>query len=100
VVGGVIMENIKVSKVICFASAKGGTGKTTISATLAKFLVGLDKKVLLVDMDAVTNGLTLLYVEEMLKAKIHLTKEEASANVKNTITSCLIYRRGLISMLE
>jgi septum site-determining protein MinD len=73
------MENIKVSKVICFASAKGGTGKTTISATLAKFLVALGKKVLLVDMDAVTNGLTLLYVEEMLKAKIHLTKEEASA---------------------
>lgn len=56
-------------KVICFASAKGGTGKTVISASLAKCLAGLGKKVLLVDMDAATNGLSLFYLEELVNAR-------------------------------
>lgn len=64
------------SKVICFASAKGGSGKTVISASLAKFLAGLGKKVLLVDMDAATNGLSLFYLEELVKAR-NLHAEEA-----------------------
>lgn len=64
------------SKVICFASAKGGSGKTVISASLAKFLAGLGKKVLLVDMDAATNGLSLFYLGELVKAR-KLHPEEA-----------------------
>lgn len=59
-----------ISKVICFASAKGGSGKTIISATLAKLLTGLGKKVLIVDMDAATNGLSLFYLEELVNARL------------------------------
>ena len=46
------------------ASAKGGSGKTVLTATLGTFLVALGKKVLLLDADAATNGLTLLYLKE------------------------------------
>jgi len=69
--GGGIMR----SKVICFASAKGGSGKTIISAALAKFLAGLGKKVLIVDTDAATNGLSLFYLEELVNARKHLGEE-------------------------
>lgn len=53
------------ARVICVASAKGGSGKTSLTATLGTFLAGLDKKILLIDADAATNGLTLLYVKEV-----------------------------------
>lgn len=56
-------------KIICFASAKGGTGKTIVSASLASLLAALDKKVLLIDMDAATNGLSLFYLAELIKSK-------------------------------
>lgn len=68
------------SKVICFASAKGGTGKTITSASLAKFLAALDKRVLLIDMDAATNGLSLFYLEKLIEAKKIFEKENRSAN--------------------
>jgi MinD-like ATPase involved in chromosome partitioning or flagellar assembly len=54
------------AKVLCFASAKGGSGKTVITATIGAFLSALGKRVLLVDADAATNGLTLLYIKEVL----------------------------------
>ena len=47
------------------ASAKGGTGKTVLTATFGAFLVALGKKVLLIDTDAATNGLSLLYFKEV-----------------------------------
>ena len=53
-------------KVVCFGSAKGGSGKTVITATIGAFLSALGKRVLLVDADAATNGLTLLYIKEVL----------------------------------
>jgi cellulose biosynthesis protein BcsQ len=53
------------AKVICFASAKGGSGKTVVTASVGAFLVSLGKKVLLIDTDAATNGLTLLYLKEV-----------------------------------
>jgi len=53
------------AKVICFASAKGGTGKTVTAASLAKLLGALSKKVLLVDVDIDTNGLTLFYLHRI-----------------------------------
>ncbi|WP_321870879.1 MinD/ParA family ATP-binding protein [Paraburkholderia tropica] len=47
------------------ASAKGGSGKTSLTATLGAFLSQLNKKVLVVDADSATNGLTLLYIKEV-----------------------------------
>ena len=47
------------------ASAKGGTGKTVITASLASFLSVLNKKVLIVDVDAATQGMTLMYLKEV-----------------------------------
>jgi cellulose biosynthesis protein BcsQ len=55
------------TKVICFASAKGGSGKTFLTATLGTFLSKLDKKVLLIDTDAATNGLTLFYLPRIVR---------------------------------
>ncbi|MDO9392189.1 MAG: ParA family protein, partial [bacterium] len=54
------------AKIICMASAKGGSGKTMLTATFGAFLSALGKKVLLIDTDAATNGLTLLYLKEVL----------------------------------
>lgn len=71
-------DNIMTSKVICFASAKGGTGKTITSASLAKFLGALGKNVLLIDMDAATNGLSLFYLEKLVNAKIDFVNEGIS----------------------
>ena len=52
------------AKVVCMASAKGGSGKTVLTATFAAFLVNLGKRVLMVDADAATNGLTLMFLKE------------------------------------
>jgi cellulose biosynthesis protein BcsQ len=64
------------AKVICFASAKGGSGKTVTTASIGAFLVAIGKKVLLIDTDASTNGLTLLYLKEVLARSIVATKEK------------------------
>jgi cellulose biosynthesis protein BcsQ len=57
------------ARIVCFASAKGGTGKTVLSASFAKFLSALNKKVLIVDTDASTNGLSLFYLQNLVNAK-------------------------------
>ena len=57
------------NKIMCFTSAKGGSGKTVLSASLASLLIALNKKTLLIDMDAATNGLSLFYLAELIKAK-------------------------------
>jgi cellulose biosynthesis protein BcsQ len=62
-------SKILTAKVICFSSAKGGSGKTIVSASFAKVLAALDKNVLLIDLDAATNGLSLFYLEELIQAK-------------------------------
>lgn len=59
------------ARVLCFASAKGGAGKTVITATIGAFLNGLGKRVLLIDTDAATNGLTLLYIKEVLAHQLN-----------------------------
>ena len=56
-------------KVFSFISAKGGTGKTILAASIATLLGGLGKKVLIIDLDAATNGLTLLYLKELSDVK-------------------------------
>ena len=53
------------AKVFCLASAKGGSGKTILAANFAKFLSGIGKKCLMVDCDAATHGMTLLYIAEV-----------------------------------
>ncbi len=54
------------AKVICMSSAKGGSGKTVLCATFATALTSLGKRVLIVDSDASTNGLTLMYLKEVM----------------------------------
>lgn len=69
-----------VAKVICMASAKGGAGKTSLVATFATFLSKLDKKVLIIDSDFSTNGLTLLFLKEM-RVKSELIHSTARAPI-------------------
>ena len=58
------MEELR-SKVICFASPKGGSGKTTITATIGTFLSTIGKRILLIDADAATNGMSIFYLREI-----------------------------------
>ena len=53
------------AKVYCIASAKGGSGKTMVTANIASFVAQLGKKCLIVDCDAATHGMTLLYLVEV-----------------------------------
>ncbi|MEI6138440.1 MAG: ParA family protein [Mariniphaga sp.] len=52
-------------KTISFISAKGGSGKTIIIASIANFLGNLEKRVLIIDSDGSTNGMTLFYLKEI-----------------------------------
>src|SRR5258706_2248474 len=52
-----------------FISSKGGSGKTVTSSALGTFLASIGFKVLLVDTDAATNGMTLLFLEQLLNVK-------------------------------
>jgi cellulose biosynthesis protein BcsQ len=54
------------AKIFCMASPKGGSGKTILTATFGAFLVGLGKKVLIIDVDAATNGLSLFHTKEVI----------------------------------
>lgn len=54
------------AEIVCFISSKGGSGKTVTSSSLGTFLSALGFRVLLVDTDASTNGMTLLYLEQLL----------------------------------
>ena len=53
------------ARTICIASAKGGSGKTSLTATFGAFLSELGQKVLLIDSDFATCGLTLLFLKEV-----------------------------------
>ena len=53
------------AKVLCFASSKGGSGKTIITANIASFLTGIGKKCLIIDCDAATHGMSLLYITDI-----------------------------------
>jgi MinD-like ATPase involved in chromosome partitioning or flagellar assembly len=64
------------------ASAKGGSGKTILTATFATFLANLGKKVLMIDTDAATNGLTLFYIKEVrLQAEVEAGMNRRSVGV-------------------
>ena len=53
------------AKVLCFASAKGGAGKTSLAASFAQFICAIGKSCLIIDCDPATHGLTLLYLNEV-----------------------------------
>jgi cellulose biosynthesis protein BcsQ len=53
------------AKVIAFASAKGGSGKTTITASFGRLLAELGMHTLMIDFDEATNGLSLLHIDEI-----------------------------------
>ena len=53
-------ETLKNQEVITFISGKGGVGKTALVAAVGKVLALLGSKVLLIDSDLVTHGLTFL----------------------------------------
>lgn len=57
------------AQTVCFISSKGGSGKTVTSSALGTFLARLGFDVLLVDTDAATNGLTLLFLDALLGSR-------------------------------
>ncbi len=56
--------------VLAFISAKGGSGKTVLSTSLAVLLGAMGRRVLIVDCDAATNGLTLLNLTRLLGERV------------------------------
>ena len=58
------------SKILSLISAKGGSGKTILTATISDFLAKLEKRVLIIDADGSTNGLSLFYLEELVENEI------------------------------
>lgn len=91
------------AKVICFASAKGGSGKTIITASIAGFLTSIGKKCLVIDCDAATHGMTLLYISEVagnLKYKknglFNISKE---SDLYNTLSDSLVSVENGFDML-
>lgn len=64
------------AKIVCFASAKGGSGKTVTAASFASALAHLGKEILVVDADGATNGLTLFFLPQVVLAKASGVKQE------------------------
>jgi cellulose biosynthesis protein BcsQ len=51
--------------VLSLLSGKGGVGKTVIACSIAEVISKLDKKVLLIDCDLATSGLSYFYIDEI-----------------------------------
>jgi MinD-like ATPase involved in chromosome partitioning or flagellar assembly len=49
--------------VITMASAKGGSGKTIVTASFGTILASIGRRVLIIDTDAATNGLSLFFIK-------------------------------------
>jgi cellulose biosynthesis protein BcsQ len=63
-------------KVIAFASAKGGTGKTVLAASTALVLIRSGKRVLLIDGDFSTRGLSLFILGNILHTTDLVIRDE------------------------
>ena len=64
------------AQIICMASAKGGSGKTAVAANMSRFLAALGKRVLLVDTDHSTNGLSLFFLDRIVAGREELKSDE------------------------
>lgn len=87
------------ANIYSFVSAKGGSGKTVTAISMSKVLAGLGKKILIIDTDASTNGLSLFFINEILQAKQQLKDSENSltgafdGNEVQTATPCAVDSR-------
>jgi cellulose biosynthesis protein BcsQ/archaellum component FlaC len=56
------------AEVIALISGKGGVGKTAIAGSMASFIGQLGHKVLLVDADIATHGMSYFFIDQVQKA--------------------------------
>ncbi|MGN1050891.1 MAG: AAA family ATPase [Acutalibacteraceae bacterium] len=82
------------AQVIVLASGKGGTGKSTVSVSLAVALVKREKKVLLIDCDSGMRGLDL-----MLGIEGHMLFDAGDVVMGNCEMSEAVYAHPKISGL-
>ena len=55
--------------VVSLISAKGGSGKTVLTLSIAKLLTDLEMKILVIDADAATNGSTLFLIDDVMASR-------------------------------
>lgn len=58
-----------ISRVIAFASAKGGSGKSVTCLSYGRVIAALGLKVAVVDLDIETTGMTLIHLDQVLAVK-------------------------------
>ncbi len=89
--------------IISFVSSKGGSGKTITSCAIGTFLSQLGFKVLLVDTDASTNGMTLLYLEQLLgkrrESKIKSTSDKGLFEINQEYSPSIVEISPLLSFV-
>lgn len=89
------------AKVLCMASAKGGAGKTSLVATVGTFLSQLGKRVLFIDADFSTNGLTLFFLKEVQVAgELSFSKSIKPKGLWDIISSENVAEFCLVSINE
>jgi len=85
------MSSHKLTTVISFISGKGGVGKTALAAATGKLLALLGHKVLLIDSDLVTHGLTFLLgfrgrkpgILEFYSANVEAIKKQGPKEIRS-----------------
>ena len=86
------------ARILCFASAKGGSGKTSLIATMATFLSKLGKNTLLIDSDFATNGLTLLFLKEVrVKSELVHSTARSPVGLSDSLTGSQAPDRVILS---
>ena len=69
-------------KFLALLSGKGGSGKTTLSLSIASLLSSIDLKTLLVDCDFITNGATYFYEDKLNDSTSYLSFFDVLTNQK------------------
>lgn len=81
-------EEDRGGEVLCVASAKGGSGKTIISATIAYLLARSGRKVVTIDSDFSTRGLSIYLLGETVRNKeLQIPKESCLADTFMSATA-------------